>query len=280
MLRRRQMTHEGDVRSPGKIRRILRPGDDEPQVGPATRRLEQKLREARLTVGCIGADVREVGPEALDGRDTMVLRWIGMPVERMHAPRTEFVPQHVQSASAGVTQDEIEAAETFSREIGDGLAARERGKSHGCIEIVKDACTAAPIENVVRARPRVRAEGREDRRVGLAEIATQRVADIGIFVVENEPPTGDRRAVPVLRVILHVLLVEDDFHPALRERSHEAAPEGGVPITPGRGEGEPENDEFHGSSPSRPAGSLIERTTEDQASIWIRDTDAGSMSKR
>src|SRR5947209_1017727 len=60
MLRRLDVTHEKQIRLPGKFRRILRAADQEALQGTAPGRFEEKRFERRLPVGGVRSKVREI----------------------------------------------------------------------------------------------------------------------------------------------------------------------------------------------------------------------------
>ena len=110
MLRRRQVAHEEDVVGPGEIRRVLRPADQKPPLGPPPRRLDEKRLERRLPVGRIGAEIRQVGDEPIRRRDRPMHHRIDVAVERRNMRRAKLRAQPVERCAAGVAQHEIEVS--------------------------------------------------------------------------------------------------------------------------------------------------------------------------
>ena len=139
MRRRRRMPHIKNVRRPREVSRVLRTADDEAPPRAAPCGLDEELFQPALTVRGIRAQVRQVRARHRRSIDVAMDLGIDAPVQRRDAPSAEVLAKFVKSASARVTENEIEVAETGRGEIRNRFAGFQPRERHAGIEIVEDA---------------------------------------------------------------------------------------------------------------------------------------------
>src|SRR5690348_7654426 len=113
MLGWRDVPDEPDVAGPGEVGRIARAAEHEALRGPAPRRLDEQSLERRLPVRRVGAEVREIGAEALIARSRPVRFRVDMAVERRDVTRTETLPKCIERGAACITQHQVEVAQAL-----------------------------------------------------------------------------------------------------------------------------------------------------------------------
>ena len=89
--------------------------------------------------------------------------WVHASVQRRHMTCTQSCLQFRQRQAAGVTQNEIESAQTFRFNVRHFPGLAKAIQRHGRIEIIKDPHRNSRIERRIRCRNGVRTVGSDDR---------------------------------------------------------------------------------------------------------------------
>jgi hypothetical protein len=272
MLRWRQVTHEEDVRRPGKILRILCAADQESLSWAPLRRLEEKRLHGGLPVCGIGAKIGEVRDVARHRLHRPVHLRVGVTIKRRHLLRAEIALELLDRRAAGIAEHEIEVAEPARTDIGRRLAAAQTRQGYRRIEIVEDAQALRAIRDQPGSSDPVGAIGGNHRHVGIADVLQGAPSHILPLPIENEFAPRHLVEVAVAGVIRHVPLVEGDPVAVSRQRAAQPPPQGRVPVAPRRADRQAEHDDFHAAT------SLIDRTLIPQSPMARTLTDAGLIS--
>lgn len=137
MLGSWQVPDEEDIRGPGKLGRIERAAQTEPPVGQLARRLQEEIGERLLPVLGISTQVGQVGFEPRVRSCGSMDVGVHATIERHNFPRSEHIPNFVESLTAVVAEDEIVVPEKGWPEILDRLARREPLEGDPGVEVVK-----------------------------------------------------------------------------------------------------------------------------------------------
>ena len=157
---------------------------------------------------------------------------VDMPVERRHPAGAEPLAQRGQRSPSRVAQHHIVIRESVRAHIGGPFRTVERRQGHGRVEIIEGADGTPGGDDEALGLGRVGAIGGDERDIGLIHRGLRDRRGPAPLGVEDQRAAREFVQVAVLRVEGQVPLEEGDVMPAARQRPHEAAPEGRVPVAP------------------------------------------------
>ena len=171
-----------DVRRPGDVGRIERPGDGEAPVGRAAGRLEEQAVEGRLAVGAVGAEVGEV-PAGGHGLPS-VGGGIDRAEERPGGAGAVVALEAVEGRAAGEGEVEVEAGDERGREV-LLVAGGELGQRHRRVDVVEGGDALGRSLHPGADRDAVGDVGADDDRVGAGDLRLPGL-ELGRAGVEGE----------------------------------------------------------------------------------------------
>ena len=234
-----------DVRRPGDVGRVERPGDGEAPVGRAAGRLEEQAVERRLAVGAVGAEVGEVPaggdlPPSVGGG-------VDRAVERAGGAGAVVALEAVEGRAAGEGEVEVEAGDEPGREV-LLVAGGELGQRHRRVDVVEGGDALRRSLHPGADGDAVGDVGADDDRVGAGDLRLPG-HELGRAGVEGETAeAGVGEVAARAGVPGDAALEEGDVVAAGGEGAEQRAVGGGVAVAPGRGEAEAEDDELHAGS--------------------------------
>jgi len=262
VIRGGEVADEMDVGGPREFGWVLGAADYEFFVGEKARRFDEEFDEPGLTIGGVGAEVRDVAAEGRERCGGSVGGGIDAAVKRGDVARAEAGLEGFESFATGVAEDEVKIAEAVFGQVGDVVSSFKAGKGNGCVEVVEGFEFGGGIQDESAGGAPVRAIGSDDGEVGVGEFATSGGEDGVPIGIKNKRAAGNSIKVAVRGVIGKVAFEKDDSMTSRGERVEESAPKGSMSVSPGGTDRQAKNHQFHTSlvrvcTPPRPRADLL-----------------------
>jgi hypothetical protein len=240
------VTDEPQVLGPGKAIRITGATQHKTVVRPPAGGLDEQPLQLDLPVMGVSAEVREIRTPLRIAGNRMVGERIDVSVQGRHPTRPQQGLEAVQGIAAGVAEYEVEVTQPSGGQILHLLACIYSRQRNRCIQVVKHMERAGRcIEAQMGSAVGVGAIRCDDRCIGAGNLPHCRGRNSGPVSVKHQLRARKAREIPMCGVVGNVFLEENDVVPARAQGGDETAPQGCVPVAPGRAECEAENDYLH-----------------------------------
>ena len=180
--------------------------------------------------------------EALNRPDRIVDGRIHAPVKRNHSPGTEALLELLEGRSTGVTKDQVEFPQAFLGKVRDLIASTEALQGYWGVEIVKDSHPRTAAQHQFSCRDPVMTVRGDYGCVGILDIAPSELGSGIPIGVESKGAVYQRGEIAMLCVVGYIALIEHHLVSEPRQSADETSPERCVPISPGRTDGQTEDD--------------------------------------
>src|SRR5438552_9077724 len=162
MQSRRHMAYKPSVFTPGKIFWVKRAADHKFFPRCAASRLQKKLFERFLTVWGISSEIRKISRILGARLNRPVKIRIDATVERRDAASSQPGLKPFQSASARITQNQIERFQTVRWNVLDRLFLLDALERDCSMELVKHSPGDSGVQNHLRITDSIWAVTRDD----------------------------------------------------------------------------------------------------------------------
>src|SRR6266550_884757 len=246
MQRRRHMAHKPNVFTPGKIFRVKHAADHKFFPGCAASRLQKKLFERLLAIWRIGSEIRKISRILGARLDRPVKIRIDATVERHDAASSQAGLKPFKSASARITQNQIERLQTVRWNVVDRLFLLEAFERDRSIQIVKHSPGDSGIQNHVRSTNSIRAVRSDYGCFGGAQRFTHARLGVVPFGIQNQLVVIAILQIPVSSIVRDITFEERNIVPLSRESSAQTTPNRCVAVAPRSTDAQAENYQLHG----------------------------------